>query len=61
VAPRATAMIEPTNVRIILGFTSTISSGRRKIVAPILRAMEMAYLAFWVASCEKSGISSCTG
>lgn len=45
-APRATAMIEPTKVRIILGLTSTMSSGSRKMVHPILRATEMAYLAF---------------
>jgi len=38
--------MEATKVRIIFGLTSTISSGKRKMVAPNFRATEIAYLAF---------------
>jgi len=41
----ATLMMEATNVRIILGLTSTKSSGNAKMTAPSLRATLMAYLA----------------
>ena len=46
----AKAIKAPTKVNIIFGFTSTISSGKTKIVAPNLRAMEIAYFAFNLAS-----------
>ena len=42
----ATYMSEPTKVRIILFLTSTMSSGNKKMVAPSLRAILIAYLAF---------------
>lgn len=43
-------MRQAKTVRHIFGFTSTRSSGRAYTRAPILRHMEMAYLAFWKAS-----------
>ncbi|OMH79918.1 hypothetical protein AX774_g6656, partial [Zancudomyces culisetae] len=58
---RATAINDPTNVSIILGLTSAISSGNKNIVAPSLRAIEIAYFEFSLMSSSVTPIVTSAG
>lgn len=54
-------MMLPMKVRIILSLHSMMSSGSKKMVAPSLRAIEMAYLALLSNSASNTSVRARSG